>query len=304
MPSLYYDPRTGQLHSSLIKRNWVVCVATLNMFVAYELFVNVQIRWTNISLNYLSSTADSLRGFATTYAFQSLVFVAVMCRHRYAAYFNFLQRIDRGLRNQLNVGPDIGAARRSFWRYAGWLLSNYLIVSLPFSIALYGKDTVVEFAYMLEYGLMAIWMGLISGFLRYAAHCCLVRFACVRGRLEMAVGLGGNRRDVHLVILLLEEMDVAKQMLNDGFNALLTCKLAIDGLNMIISVYLITFNIINHGGVFAIKFLESMFYEIPYFITDVLMVQIYHRLGNEVSISEFRKIQILLVLRISRVSSV
>lgn len=283
MPALNYDPLTDRLRSRLVTRNWAICMVVLNVSVAFVLFAFVQIRWTLVEANYLSSTADSFRGFATIYAFESLIVVAVLNRHRYAAYFNHLHHVDRCLLRYLDIAPNVDEVRRGFWRFATWLLSNYIVISIPLSVHVYGSKSLAEAAFMFEYGLMAIWMGLTSGFLRYAAHCCLVRLTCVRIRLAQAVGAAGNRRDVHVVILAMDEMDAAKQMLNDGFNMLLTWKLGVDGLNTILSVYLIIFKVFNNGGIFTIQFVELMFYEMPYLIADILMVLVYHNIGVEVS---------------------
>lgn len=282
-----YDSLTDRIRCSTANRNWALCMAAAHFAHGSAMFFYIQLMWLErYSHTYLSSIADTCRSFAIAYSYQSLIVVTVFLRHRYAAYFNRIRAIDKMMRLQLGITPDGMPIRRQFWWFAGVLFSNYSVVSLPLTLYEYsGQQTFGEFFYTLEYMFMALMIGMSTLFLRYAAHCCLVRYMCLRIHLADCVGLELNSTpsSVKAVVRAIGELDEAKEILNEGLGMLLLWKIFIDGVNLMLSVYVAVFKVATTGIIDNLWFVGHVFFEWPFVIAHVWMMRIYQAIGDEVS---------------------
>lgn len=277
VPPIHYDRHTDRILCTVTARNWAIFVLVGNFCGAVYLFYTVQMRWFVNSSHFLSSVTDISRGVATMYAYEVLIVVAVLQRHRYARYFNYLSELDAQYGR-----PSDDIVRRQFWWHAVGLYGNWLLVSMPVGIYVNGDRRLDDSAYMVEYIIMGLVIGTVSVFLQYAAHCLQVRYACVRHCLLAAVGGYGGNNEVKCAMRMLSAMEEAKEQLNRGFGTILLAKLAIDGVNVILSVYLVICKI--RGPDFEwIRFFDYAAYEWPFMLTNVFMVKVYQALGDEVS---------------------
>lgn len=88
--------------------------------------------------------------------------------------------------------------------------------------------------------------------------------------------------------MLLDDVDTAKKMLNDGFGTLLTCKLGIDVFNTVASVYFIIYKLLYRSGLRrAFGMVDFTFYEFPYIVMNILMIRYFQALADEVSYGPF-----------------
>lgn len=278
--ALEYDRHTNRIVCPSGARNRAMLIIIVHVTHSLSAFGLIQLSWLENASNYLSSLADTVRSFAIVYSYESLMLVALLHRHRFAAYFNQLRTVDGLLRSQLGARPDAGAVQRHFWMFSVVMLCTYLCCSFPLGCCVLGIELPQAF-FLIEYMMMAISVGWYAVFLRYVSHCCLVRYACLRCRLCEALGSCGSVHDVRMVMFVLDELDEARAMLQDGFGSLLMCKLGIDGVNVIFCVYLMVFKMIHYGP-WNGSFLDFVVYEWPYVFADVYMVRIYHHIGDEV----------------------
>lgn len=282
LATLNYDRRTDRIECSASARNWGLIVLVIHLTRSATVFVLVQLSWLSTCANYLSTLTDTVRSFAVTYAFESLMVVALVHRHRYAEYFNHLRAVDRRSQSLLGIYPDGDAVRRHFWCFSAVLFVHYTCFSLTFGIHVFGCMMPGIFI-TVEYIVMGILVGWFTVFLRYATHCCVVRYSCLRHRLRKAVDVhGGSAQDLRRVMLVMQDLDEAKSMLNDSFGTMLTLKLAVDGLVVTLTVYMMLFKLLYDGG-FNVPFVEFLVYECPFVIADVILIRIYQAVGDEVS---------------------
>lgn len=131
---------------------------------------------------------------------------------------------------------------------------------------------------------MAIMLAIATGFLQYAAHCLQMRYAVGRICLTEALGVTADEGTLNAVMRLLNEVDTAKEMLNDGFGTLLACKFGIDCFNVVLAVYVCLFRFVHRNQMNIVQsFLDIVFFETPIVLAVVLMVRVYQAVGDEVS---------------------
>lgn len=290
LPAFHYDRRADLLVCTTVRLLWTLFVVIMYTLGTIELFYRVQIEWFLNSTRWLSSLSDTVRSMSITYAYQSLIIVTLCYRQRYATYFNFLNDVDRSIWSLFAVRPDYGAVRRSFWWLTGVWLFNHLLVSLPIELYFTASKKMVyaneleNLCFTSEYCVTAIGLGMTSIFLSYVAHCLQIRYACMRARLAEAVAGYGQLHEVKAAMLMLDEMETAKELLNDGFGPLLMWKLAIDGLNVVTSVYFTIYKLFNRGVIDKVHAVFTyVLYESSYVVVDVVMVHYFQALGDEVS---------------------
>lgn len=287
MPALDLNLDADQLLCLSARRNWTLLCLLINLALVIVLYVHVQLEWLARSNDWLASFTDAIRGLSNMYAYELLIVVALLHRQRYAAYFNYLNDIDRNFGQLFDIGPNRALVRRTFWVHSAWLLFIYVCVSTPMGIYFFGKASVPEASYMIEYAVMAIMMGMVTMFLQYAAHSCQIRYACARECLSVAMGRASVRLvEVKSAIRLLSDVDQAMEQLNESFGTLLACKLTIDGTNTILVVFITMFKLTHDGLVHKVRLLDYVLYEWPYIFVAFLMVRYFQAIGDEVSEKE------------------
>lgn len=286
MPSVYYNRHLDRLTCSRLRLNCTLLAVTVYFVITLYLFNRVQMVYLFRSEHWLASLSDVVRGSSITYAYQLLVCVALVQRRRYTAYFHQLVEVDRHIWQRFHVQPDGDRVRRAFWRHmSGWVL-NYLLLAWPSSMYYYGTVSLADCLFVTAYLVTAIGQGVVTLFVQYAAHCCQVRFECIRQRLAEAVQdrVGDRLGDVTAAMQLLNEMDEVKEHLSNGFCSLLTWKLAIDMLNAVLSVYFTCFKLLHRSGPNLVRGLvDFSTYELPFQVSNVLMVGYFQAIGDEVS---------------------
>lgn len=245
----------------------------------------MQLRWFVLSSHFLSSFTDLSRGLATMYAYEVLLLVAALQRHRYAEYFNYLKEMDVSF-PCLCDAKLAASVRRTFWWHVGGLLGNWLLISMPVGIYVNGDGRLADSAFMVEYIIMGLVIGVMTGFLQYAAHCLQVRFVAVRRYLTVAVSGYGREAEVKCVLRMLSAMETAKEKLNSGFGTMLLLKIAIDGVNIILSIYLVICKMRGEDFTF-LRFFDYAVYEWPFMLANVVMVNVFQALGDEVRPKEY-----------------
>lgn len=284
MPPIRYDPTTDKLICPANFCRWTLAVVTIYAIGAFILFYRVQyaILLDGVTVSRLS---DTFRGLSTAYAYQILILVAVMNRRLYANFFNDLSEIDCRIWRRFGVKSDYAVVRRHFWCHT-WVWSlNYVLVSFPIALHFYASRSFGDVMLMVSYVLSALGLGVCTVFVQYAAHTCLVRFVCLRGQLLKSLYGEGNLCDFRATLRLLDDMDIVKEALHDSFGTLLTWKLAIDGVNVIASLYFLCFRLLNSTFWRGVKsFLDYAFFEFPFILANILMVGYYQGIGDEVSV--------------------
>lgn len=284
--TLLYDPHTDRVHHWPTPANCAVLFVALNAIVACVLFVDVQLKWAKEVTSIMYNIPDLFRSSALVYQYAAMFTVSLLHRNRYVAFFNHLSHVDRVTSHLLGdhwpSATITTSVRHSFWSFCGTLLVHYLFVSMPLRLYLFGTMSVKAAAFMGEYNLLAIQCAVTTALLRFAAQCCLERSHCLRDCLRDAL-TSDDERSVRTVLRALHELDGAKELLNDGFGTLLMCKLAIDELNVVSSVYLMIHRMLHNDGIGALEWVEFTLYELPYVVADVLMVRTFKALGDEVS---------------------
>lgn len=286
MPPIYYDHTLDHLDCTRLRRNCTLLAVTVYVVFTVYLYNRVQLDLLYQSVHWLSSLSDAVRGFSITYAYQLLVCVALVQRRRYTVYFNQLVEVDRHILQRFGVQPDGARVRRAFWRHMGGWLLNYVLLSWTSGMYYYGILSVADCLFVTAYLVTAIGQGVATVFAQYAAHGCQVRFECIRLRLAEAVqaSMGNRLGDVTAAMQLLSEMDEIKEHLSNAFGSLMTWKLAIDGLNAILSVYFSCFKLLHRSGSDLIRaIVDSVTYELPFHVSNVLMVGYFQAIGDEVS---------------------
>lgn len=282
MPPLDFDRHGERIISSPVSRNCTLIVLLVNFVIAIVLFIRVQLVWQARLCNNLSSVSATIRGFATVYAYEALVIVAIWHRHRYAAYFNHLNAIDQHMWLSQGVRPNHRRLRRKFWLHTGIWMFNYLVVSMPLGIYVFVNESMLEAGYMTEYVFMAVMLGGSTAFLQYAVACYLVRIACARQCLTDAVGAAGSLSDIKSVLRILGELDTAKEMLSEDFGPLITWKFLIDGANTILIVHLTIIKMLSFQLSTWLGFADYAIYEWPYIVADVTLVMFFQAIGDAV----------------------
>lgn len=290
MPPMHYDRRSHRIICTTARRNWTFIGLLIYTACAIVLFVRVQIRHLFISKRLLSIFSDTVRTLSMAYAFQSLIAVALRKRQQYADFFNFLYQLDVMIAAQLHRWPDCSAPRRKFWRHSGLWLANHVLIAWPLEMYFWHGQRLEFKFFLVADSLAAIGIGLTTFFLEFAAYSCQVRYACLCECLRKAlyagidVESGDSAADVRASIGMLCELDTAKELLNgSGFGTLLTLKLLIDGLTVITSVHFAIYKLLNHSALDKLHtFFTYAFFQFPYIVANVLMVQHYKAIGDQV----------------------
>lgn len=284
--ALDYDPYTDRIQCTTANRNWALFTAAVHFAHSLVMFFYIQLLWLErYSDDYLPSVVDTCRSSAVFYSYQSLAVIAVLQRQRFADYFNLLQDIDKILLQRLYITIDGRAIRRPLWWFLGIMFCNYMLILLPLTLYQYRGQTPGEMVYTFEYMFMAIMMGMSTIFLRYTAHCCLVRYTCLRVRLAEAVSSGQSDASVTVkaVVYSMGELDGAKEIVNEALGVLLLWKVCIDMLNWMLSVYVMICHVAAKGRIDDLSFVRHVLYEWPFLIAHVWMMRVYQAIGDEVS---------------------
>lgn len=300
MPAVRVCARSHRLLAPMRYRYATVLAGLLYTALAVHLFKNVQLLWLYRSKHFLSSLSDTFRGLSIIYAYQLMIVLAMSRCQGIVAYFNRLATFDAAVWRRFAVRSDCERVRRSFWWHTGGIVLNYLTFSLMSSLWYYGRRSVGDALFVTVYTSTAIGMGVATVFLQYAAHSCEVRYRCVRQRLAAAVQwnhVGDISRETHnngrkcstaddvtAAMRFLNELDEIKEQLQQAFGALLSWKLAINGVNVIVSVYFFVYKLNNRSGHDLVRaIVDYVTYEVPFIVSDVLMVGHFQAIGDEVS---------------------
>lgn len=287
LPSVQYDRNVNRLRCTRLRRNCTVLAVIVHFVAALYLFDRVQLQSLYQYPKKLSTLSDTFRGLSITYAYQLLVCVALVQRRRYTVYFHRLCDVDRNIWLRFGVLPDGRRVRRAFWRHIGGWLANYVLLAWPSAMYYYGTTSLADCLFIAAYMVTAIGQGVATVFVQYAVHSYQVRFGCIRQMLAAAVADGcGQRRldDVMAAMHLLSDLDEVKEHLSNGFGKLLVCKLVIDALNAIVSVYFSCYKLIHRSGADLVRaMMDYVTYELPFIVSNVVMVGYFQAVGDEVS---------------------
>lgn len=286
MPPVYYKRCNRSLVCTRLRRNWTLLCLCIYTACAIVLFIRVQIRHLFVSKRLLSIFSDTLRTMSMAYAYPTLMAIAIRNRQQYADYFNFLYQLDGNICAHFKRWPDCLAPRRKFWLQIGMWLANHMLVAWPLEMFFWHGQRLEFYFFLAADAIAAIGIGVTTFFLEFAVHSCQVRYACLCACLREALETSDSRGsdDVRTSIVMLSELDTAKELLNaSGFSTLLTVKLIIDGVTVITSLHFAIYKLLNNSALDKLHtFFTYVFFQFPYIIADVLMVQHYQALGDQV----------------------
>lgn len=284
LPPLGFDRKRNRVYCSSIRCCSTLIGIGIYMIFTIYLFVDFIYGYPANKEISLSNISKIFRGFSTTYAYPSLVVVVVSQRHRYSTFFNQLADIDSKMLSIYGVRTNTTRIRHNFWWHTVCRLVQYIVFALPFELLIFASLSRYNVASVFAYICTAMGMGVATVFAQYAVACCQLRYELVRKQLKATLLGRGHRRDVIASIQLLCDVDATKECLRASMSWLLTLKSAIDYLNVLASIYILSYIVLrrNTSGV-LINIAHYVLYELPFIVSDVLMVRQFQSLGDEVS---------------------